>query len=247
MKTMQRIGLILGGIVLASVGVLAMLMLWLGAVTGLGVGIAVAAIVISAYALVIGPWARTWGTDGDDARRALPGDELLGEGVPSTTRAIAIDAPPSAVFPWLLQIGYGRGGWYSYDWIDNDGRPSVDRLDPSIHLHVGDRIEMVPGMGPTVVAIDPDRAIVSRGDADAWTLFVEPMDAGCRLISRWRLDWPKSVGTLIWTAIADPGAFVMERKMLLRLKAFAEATKTSGHGNATLDTLGPQPGRAEAR
>ena len=224
MHTMRTIGVILGAIVLASFGVLAVLMLWLGAATGLMVGVAIAAGVIGAYVLVIGPWARTWGADDGVARRALPGDELLPAGVPSTTRAIAIDASPAEVFPWLLQIGYGRGGWYSYDWIDNDGRPSVEHLDASIQLRVGDRIEMVPGMGPTVVAIEPERSIVGRGEADAWTLYLEPRDGGSRLISRWRLDRPKNVGTRVWTSIADPGAFVMERKMLLRLKQLAEAS-----------------------
>jgi hypothetical protein len=224
MHTMRTIAVILVAIVLASFGVLAGLMVWLGAATGLMLGVAIAAFVIGAYVLVIGPWARTWGADDDVAHRALPGDELVRAGAPSTTRAIVIDAPPAEVFPWLLQIGYGRGGWYSYDWIDNDGRPSVERVDPSIHLRVGDRIEMVPGMGPTVVTIEPDSAIVARGEADAWTLYVEPTGGGSRLISRWRLDWPKNLGTWLWTSIADPGAFVMERKMLLRLKGLAETS-----------------------
>jgi hypothetical protein len=119
-----------------------------------------AAAVIGTYVQVLGPWQRRWGATDDEVRRAMPGDGLLRPDAPSTTRAITIDAPPEEVFPWLLQIGYGRGGWYSYDWIDNDGEPSVDRIDPALQrLAVGERIEMLPGMGPVVHEIVPDRHI----------------------------------------------------------------------------------------
>ena len=155
----------------------------------------------------------------------MPGDELLPPGAPSTTRAITIDATPRDVFPWLLQIGYGRGGWYSYDWIDNDGKRSVDRIDPTLQdLVVGDRIQMLPGFGPTVREIEQDHHILSSGDADTWCLLVEPSPGGrSRLVSRWRLDWPKSIGTYVWTLIADPGAFVMEQKMLRTIRRLAES------------------------
>ena len=154
----------------------------------------------------------------------MPGDGLLRPGAPSTTRAITIDAPPDEVFPWLLQIGFARGGWYSYDWIDNDGKPSVETIDPALQrLAVGDRIEMLPGSGPVVQEIEPSHHIVSGGDAQSWCLLVEPTpDAGTRLISRWRLDWPQTVGTSVWLAVADPGAFLMEQKMLRRLRDLAE-------------------------
>jgi hypothetical protein len=232
MHTMRRIGLILGTIVVASFGVLVALIAWLGPALGITIGIAIAIAVIAAYELVIGPWARRWGATDEEVHRSLPGDELLRVDAPRTTRAISIDAPPGDVFPWLRQIGLGRGGWYSYDWIDNDGKPSLERIDPSIAFGVGDRIEMMPGMGPTVVAIEPDHAIVSAGERDAWTLVVEPTSTGSRLISRWRLDWPKSIGTFLWMTIADPGAFVMERKMLLRLKRLAETTASRRVGRA---------------
>jgi hypothetical protein len=121
MRTKQIIGLIVLGCVVASLGVLAVLITWLGPATGLIAGFLVAAGSIGTYVLVVGPWERRWGATEEEVRRAMPGDALLRENAPSTTRAVAIDAPPEVVFPWLLQIGYGRGGWYSYDWIDNDG------------------------------------------------------------------------------------------------------------------------------
>jgi hypothetical protein len=154
----------------------------------------------------------------------MPGDDLLRPDAPSTTRAITIDASPEGVFPWLLQIGYGRGGWYSYDWIDNDGKPSLERIDPALQLlAVGERIQMLPGMGPVVHEIVPDRYIVSGGETDSWCLLVEPTpDGRTRLISRWRQDWPKTAGTYVWLVLADPGAFVMEQKMLRRIRDLAE-------------------------
>ena len=163
----------------------------------------------------------------------MPGDHLLRPDAPSTTRAITIDASPAAVFPWLLQIGYGRGGWYSYDWIDNDGKQSVERIQPALQrLAVGDRIEMLPGMGPVVHEIVRNRHIVSCDETETWCLLVEPTtDRRTRLISRWRQDWPKSTGTYVWIALADPGAFVMEQKMLRRIRDLAERNRAAKRGH----------------
>ena len=224
MRTKQIIGLIVLGCVVASLGVLAGLITWLGPGTGLIAGFLVAAGLIWTYVLVVGPWQRRWGATQEEVRRAMPGDALLRENAPSTTRAVAIDASPEVVFPWLLQIGYGRGGWYSYDWIDNDGKPSVERIDPALQrLAVGDRIEMLPGLGPVVREIVPNHHIVSGGERDSWCLLVEPTpDRRTRLISRWRQDWPKSAGTYVWIALTDPGAFLMEQKMLRRIQQLAE-------------------------
>jgi len=224
MRTKQVIGLIVLGCMLAALGILAVLIAWLGVELGTVVGLVIAAVLIATYLQVLGPWQRRWGATDEEVGRAMPGDGLLRPDAPSTTRAITIGAPPDEVFPWLVQIGYGRGGWYSYDWIDNDGKPSMDRIDPVLpRLVVGDRIEMLPGFGPVVREIEPNHHIVSGGEADSWCLLVEPTpDGGTRLISRWRQDWPKTVGTYVWLAVADPGAFVMEQKMLRRIRDLAE-------------------------
>jgi hypothetical protein len=224
MRTKQIIGLIVLGCIVASLGVLGGLIAWLGTAEGFVVGLLIAAGVIGAYLVAVGPRQRRWGATQQEVAREMPGDALLRRDAPSTTRAIMIDASPEVVFPWLLQIGYGRGGWYSYDWIDNDGKPSVERLDPALQrLAVGDRIEMLPGVGPIVREIEPNDHIVSGGETDSWCLRVEPThDGRTRLISRWRQDWPKSAGTYIWIALADPGAFVMEQKMLRRIRDLAE-------------------------
>ncbi len=224
MRTKQIIGLIVLGCTVASLGVLVGLVAWLGTAEGFVVGLMIAAGVIGTYLVVVGPRQRRWGATQEEVARGMPGDGLLRRDAPSTTRATTIDASPEVVFPWLLQIGYGRGGWYSYDWIDNDGKPSVERIDPELQrLAVGDRIEMLPGLGPIVREIEPNHHIVSGSETDSWCLLVEPThDGRTRLISRWRQDWPKSAGTYAWIALSDPGAFIMEQKMLRRIRGLAE-------------------------
>jgi hypothetical protein len=80
---------------------------WLGLAQGILVGLLVAVAVIGTYLQVLGPWQRRWGATDGEVRRAMPGDALLRPDAPSTMRAMAIDAPPEEVFPWLLQIGCG--------------------------------------------------------------------------------------------------------------------------------------------
>ena len=223
-RTMRRVGLILVAIVAASLLVLAGLIAWLGVAAGVVAGIAIAAGIVAVYVAVVGPWQRRWGATDAEVERPMPGDDVLGPGAASTTRAITIRAPRERVFPWLLQIGYGRGGWYSYDWIDNDGRPSADAIDPRLQrLAVGDRIEMLPGLGPTVTEIAPNQYILCGGDTDTWCLEVREDDAGrTRLTSRWRQRWPRTFATYAWIAVVDPGAFVMEQRMLRTIRALAE-------------------------
>jgi hypothetical protein len=241
MRTMRTVGLIILACFLTGLVVLVWLIAWLGPVPGIVLAIAAAAVVSGAYFSTIGPWQRRWGATDLEVERSMPGDELLRPDTPSTTRAITIDAPPEDVFPWLLQIGYGRGGWYSYDWIDNDGKPSVDRIDPSLQgLTVGDRIEMMPGLGPVVREIERNHYIVSGGETDSWCLMVEPATEGrTRLVSRWRQDWPKTIGTRVWIAIVDPGAFLMEQKMLRTIR---DRVTSASHRDVRLHPEAPAPG-----
>jgi hypothetical protein len=97
---------------------------------------------------------------------------------------------------------------------------------------VGDRIEMLPGFGPVVREIVPNHHIVCGGEMDSWCLLVEPTpDGRTRLASRWRKDWPKSAGTYVWIALSDPGAFLMEQKMLRRIRDLAERAEQSSESS----------------
>jgi hypothetical protein len=234
MRTKVTIMTIILAALLTSIGVLVTIMLTLGPWVGLGVGVGLAAILLTAYFFLVQPWHSRWGATDEEVGRSMPGDRLLPDAT-STTRAITIEARPEDVWPWLVQIGYGRAGWYSYDWIDNDGRPSADRILPELQsLKIGDRILMVPGMGPLVKAIEQNRYILSGGEADSWCLCLYPIDEDTRLVSRWRADWPKSLATFFWVAISDPGAFIMERKMLKGIKRRVEATAGQPRGSTVL-------------
>ena len=106
------------------------------------------------------PWWHRWGADPDEASRQLPGDEVVPDAPISDTRAITIAAPPSAIWPWLVQMGFGRGGWYSYDVMDMKGS-SADRILPELQeLVVGDVVPTSPGGGFDVKVIEPGHAIV---------------------------------------------------------------------------------------
>jgi hypothetical protein len=196
---------------------------------GLAIGTLGIITVLVAYRLWIQPWQHRWGATDDEVRRAMPGDHLILDAA-ITTRAISIRAPAEEVWPWLVQLGYGRGGWYSYDWIDNDGHPSADRIIPEQQqLQAGDQILMLPGMGSRVREVGPNRYFVA-GDQEAgtWCLALYPTPGGCRLVSRWRVDWPLTPATAFWILLSDPGAFIMERKMLKGIKSRAEATVRPG-------------------
>lgn len=107
---------------------------------------------------------RTWGIDAEEAARPLPGDDIVPEAEAIDTRGIDIAAPPEQVWPWLVQMGYGRAGWYSYDGLDMN-LPSADRIVPELqNLKVGDVVPTHPGGGFEVRAIEPDRALILYAD-----------------------------------------------------------------------------------
>lgn len=120
-------------------------------------------------------WWRTWGADPDEAARILPGDDVVPDPVASETRGITIDAPPDRVWPWLVQMGYGKAGWYSYDRLDQRGKSADAIVDAWQGLEVGAIVPTHPGGGFEVVSIDPGRSLVLRSDtalvkeqAEAW-------------------------------------------------------------------------------
>jgi hypothetical protein len=118
----------------------------------------------AAYAFAIRPWWRSWGVDPADADLAFAGDDLVPDATVVETRGVEIGAPPDAVWPWLVQMGYNRAGWYSYDVVDMKGA-SVDRIVPELQeLAVGDLVPNSPDTAFAVRVLDPGRALVLYAD-----------------------------------------------------------------------------------
>ena len=169
----------------------------------------------------------TWGATAEEARATLPGDELLENADGVATRAIDVDAPPSAVWPWLAQMGPApRGGAYTYDWIENLlglDMHSVERVLPEFqHPQVGDTI----GLGANRMRyerVEPERVLSSRSEDGnwVWTFVLEERSASTRLISRNRFRLP-TLASRIGMLPMEPASLVMERKMLLGIKERAE-------------------------
>jgi len=142
---------------------------------GIGIGIAVG-VAGSVYAVGIRPWQLRRGATDVEVRRSLPGDDLVPDPKSGYTQAITIRASVSEVWPWLVQIGYKRAGWYSHDFLHrlagiagcvDDERCSAKRIIPELQdLGVGDVIEIAPGMGYTVAGLEPEQALILQSILD---------------------------------------------------------------------------------
>ena len=169
----------------------------------------------------------TWGATAAEAAARLPGDELLEDADGISTRAIGIDAPPAAVWPWLAQMGPSpRGGAYTYDWIENLlglGMHSVDRVLPEFQdPQVGDTIALGPNR-MRLGRVEPEHMLAWRSEDGnwVWTFVLETRDGGTRLISRNRFRLP-TLAARVGMAPMEPASLVMERKMLRGIKQRAE-------------------------
>lgn len=187
-------------------------------------------------------WYNQWGATDEEAARALPGDDFVPSPRLSSTRAITIDAPAAAVWPWLVQLGQGRGGLYSYDGLENLIRcdiHSADRILPEHQaLKVGDPVLFGPSEkkfpGQVVAEIQPERAIVMYAldpvkreavKTATWAFVLdEQRDGTTRLLVRSRNGYEPTTANHITWHVVEPIAFVMERKMLQGIKARAENT-----------------------
>ena len=206
-----------------------------------------AAAVAAGAAYGISHWARmaTWGATPEEVAEALPGDELIGSARYRTTHAVTIDAPVERVWPWVVQLGQGRGGMYSYDWLENLAglhMHSADRIVPELQtLAVGDVVRLVPEgaepslrfvvedvQPPHLLVLGPDtpreQALASGMPYPAWTFRLTSPDAHhTRLVVRFQSDFaPTALGWVMNKYALEPVHFVMERKMLLGIKDRAE-------------------------
>ena len=180
-----------------------------------------------AYRLFLRRRVLTWGAIEAEAAARLPGDELLEDADGVATRAITIDAPPSAVWPWLAQMGPApRGGAYTYDWIENllglDMHSADEVLPEFQHPQVGDEL----GYGANRMRferVEPERVLALRSSDGkwVWSFVLDEQDGATRLISRNRFRLPRLRDKLGMIPM-EPGSLVMERKMLRGIKQRAE-------------------------
>ncbi len=208
----------------------------LGAIAGAGL----------VYALFIRPWHLTWGASEVEARFPFPGDDMLPNPKLKATHAVTINAPADRVWPWIVQMGQGRGGFYSYQWLENlmglEMRNACEVQAAMQNLQEGDVMPLAPdGFGATVAVLDCDSDLVLFGDTRhdrlvppppgrngyfkiVWGWHLREIDATTtRLIERWRAGWNDSpLNFLFMRVFMEPTAFLMERKNLLGIKERAE-------------------------
>jgi proline iminopeptidase len=193
-------------------------------------------------------WYRTWGATPTEAQERLPGDEIVPRPRSEVTLAVSVAAPPECLWPWLAQLGCQRGGWYSYDLLDNGGQPSAERvLTEHQHLALGDIVRAVPkgDFGFPVARLHRGQLLCLGGVLDTSTgksvdldgpppasyfagsqvfVLLHEGERGTRLLFRNRVDfapvnWPSRLG---YGVVLEVVTFVMARKMLLNLKRRAE-------------------------
>ncbi len=195
----------------------------------IGVGLAaLAAVTSGVYLRFIRPWQLRWGATDEEVARALPGDDVVKHATFNATRGVTIQARPEEIWPWLVQIGINRAGWYSYDWIDNLGRPSAQRIIPELqHVEVGDLIPISPDntFGLRVKDFERNRWVLwwdNKGDT-TWYWGLSPLDAkATRLITRIRMRYHWLSPAILIYLLEDVGDIVMMRKCLLGIKQRAE-------------------------
>jgi hypothetical protein len=182
------------------------------------------------------PWALNWGSSDEEIARSMPGDEVLEDPTFNATRAVTIEAKPEEIWPWIVQIGYRRAGFYSYDILDNDGIPSAERILPEYQdLEVGDLIPLTKSANVRVTQLEPPKSMVLLFEVPGtwssatwvWGLYPEN-DSHTRLVTRLRAN-PRQIRSQIFL---DLGEIVMMRKCMLGIKARAEKIQSGTQSTA---------------
>jgi hypothetical protein len=197
------------------------------------------------YLVLIRRWMGRWGTTSPDLTRVMAGDSLIVHPTYSGTMAVIVNARPEHIWPWLVQMGYQRGGLYSYDWLDRLfgylDRPSATRVLPEFqHLTVGDEIPLGRGPRWPVAAVEARRALVldmrNMGGIDwMWQFGLYPVDeTRTQLVSRSRVR-AQTLWARLFTFAIEPVGFLMTRRMLLGLKQRAEALAATGTHHSRQD------------
>jgi hypothetical protein len=188
------------------------------------------AVVLAALALLFSiiyqPWQLHWGATPEEILRRMPGDGIVEYPTFNATRAVTINARPEAIWPWIIQIGYGKAGFYSHDWLDNDRIPSANQIIPEYQsLRAGDTVPLSKTEFARVESIQPDSSLVFVYQHESeptftWVWVTYPVDhERTRLVVRLRW-YQESLRARILTRIFE---IVMMRKHMLGIKRRAES------------------------
>ncbi len=184
---------------------------------------------LAAYLVWIRPWQLRWGATDEEVERAMPGDDVVSCPTFNATRGVTVTGEPQDIWPWLLQLGTKRAGFYSYDRIDNAGIPSSERILPQFQqIKVDDFIPMTPDgkQGMWVKDFKTNEYILWRDNkgASTWLWQLSPLDdAHTRLITRLRVKYDWTLPWVLYYLVGDVGDIVMMRKCLLGIKRRVEA------------------------
>ncbi len=180
------------------------------------------------YLALIRPWQLRWGATDDEVKRSLPGDDIVREPSFNATRAVTIHASAENIYPWIVQMGVTRAGWYSYDLLDNLGRPSAEKILPEHQaIQVGDVIPMSPDgkQGMRVKDFGKNKWMLwwdNMGDS-SWVWDIQPDgEADSRLVTRVRVKYRLLSLAIAFNLLVEFFDIVMMRKCMLGIKRRAE-------------------------
>jgi hypothetical protein len=223
--------------------------------------VAIAAGVIGIYAVVVRPRLLRSGASPEELRQPYPGGDLIPDGTRGATMAVTIEAPPRQVWPWLVQMGHDRAGWYSWDYLDHLGVTSADRIHPEWqHISVGDRLASTPDGRHwfEVAALEPERFLALRASFDfrgrqfasssglrppaytdsTWCFLLEelPAERTRLIVSGYASARPRPVQALASFLFWEPAHWIMQKRQFTNLKQRVER-ELVGRGSGP----GPSP------
>jgi hypothetical protein len=188
---------------------------------------------VPAYMLVVRPWQLRWGATDEEVKMPLLGDGIVEGPHFEATRGVSIAAPPEQVWPWIAQLGSGRGGFYSIDLIDNGGRPSADRILPQFQaVEAGDFVPMTPDQkhGMWVKDLEPGKRLLwwdGKGTS-TWLWELIPSEQGTRLITRLIVRYDLTLPWVAYYLLQEVGDIVMMSQCMLGIKRRAERATPPG-------------------